>query len=252
MTSVDYPETGHDWCAAVEDASWWFRHRNRFLLEVMRRYPPAQPFYDVGGGNGVVASALRDAGIPAVVVEPGEAGAARARARGLDAIRATLDTAGIAAGSAGAIGIFDVLEHIEEPSSFLANARSLLRSGGRLYVTVPAYRALWSAEDEYAQHYRRYTAAGLRRALDRAGFDVELTTYMFALLPLPILLLRAIPYRLGRARAFTADGVSSDHRSSGLGSRVLGVVLESELAVFRRTGALPFGGSVVGVAKKRV
>ena len=252
MTTVDYPETGHDWCAAVEDASWWFRHRNRFLLEVMRRHPPAQPFYDVGGGNGIVAAALRDAGIAAVVVEPGEAGARRARARGLPAIHATLDAAGIGAGSAGAIGLFDVLEHIDHADSFLARAHGLLRAGGRVYLTVPAYRALWSAEDEYAHHYRRYTAASLRRALDRAGFDVELTTYMFALLPLPILLLRAIPYRLGRAREFTAEAVTRDHGSAGLGSRMLDLVLRMELELYRRLGALPFGGSVVGVAKKRV
>ena len=252
MTSVDYPETGHDWCAAVEDDSWWFAHRNRVLVEVMRRFPPAQPFYDVGGGNGVVAAALREAGIAAVVVEPGEAGARRARQRGLQAIHATLDSAGIGAGSAGSIGMFDVLEHIENADAFLNQARLLLRPGGRIFLTVPAYGALWSAEDEYAHHYRRYTASSLRGALERAGFVVELSTYMFALLPLPILFFRSLPYRLGRPRAFTADAVAKDHGGNGPGASLLGRLLDAELSIFRAWGSLPFGASVLGVAKTRV
>jgi SAM-dependent methyltransferase len=251
MTLVEYPETGHDWCAAVEDDSWWFQHRNRFLLEVMRRFPAASPLYDVGGGNGVVASALGRAGVEAVVVEPGASGAQRARARGLAAICATLEGAGLADASLPSIGMFDVLEHIEHADPFLGQAFALLRPSGRIYITVPAYESLWSAEDVYAHHFRRYTASTLRRALQRAGFEIELTTYMFALLPLPILAFRSLPFRLGRARAFTPDAVRADHAGGGGPSRqVLERVLDLELRAFRALGRLPFGASVVAVARR--
>lgn len=251
MASVEYPETGHDWCAAVEDDSWWFQHRNRVLIEVMRRFPPAAPLYDIGGGNGVVASALEEVGIRTVVVEPGAAGARRARERGLRAICATLEGAGLSAASVAAIGMFDVVEHIEDPDPFLRQAYELLRPTGRIYVTVPAYSALWSAEDAYAHHFRRYTKRSLGRALEEAGFEVELATYMFSFLPLPILLLRSLPYRLGRARPFSAKAVQNDHGVvSGPGRALLNRLLTLELGILRRTGTLPFGGSVVAVAKK--
>ena len=244
-----YPDTGNDWSSAVEDRSFWFHHRNQFLLEVMRRYPPATPLYDVGGGNGVVAAALRDAGIPAIVVEPGEAGARRAKERGLKAICATLDNAGLAPGSAPSIGLFDVIEHIEDAVGFLKAARRFLQPGGRVYVAVPAHEPLWSAEDDYAHHFRRYTRRRLRRELAAAGFEVEYTTYMFALLPLPILLMRTIPYRLGLARPFTAQGVQSDHAIGGTARALVDGLLELELAILRTFGGLPFGASVVAVAK---
>ncbi|HEY8174628.1 MAG TPA: class I SAM-dependent methyltransferase [Gemmatimonadaceae bacterium] len=251
--TIDYPETGHDWCAAVEDASWWFRHRNRFLVEVMRRFPPPPdtPLYDVGGGNGVVAAALQKAGIPTVVVEPGEAGARRARTRGLESICATMESAGFAPASLGSIGMFDVVEHIQDGSGFLQRARALLKPRGRIYLTVPAYRILWSAEDVYAHHFRRYTARSMRRTLEAAGFEVELSTYMFALLPLPILLMRSIPYRLGRARPFTLEGARDDHTGTrGISRALVDRLLDLELRTFRTLGALPFGASVVAVGRK--
>ena len=252
MTSVEYPEQGNEWCAAVEDNSWWFQHRSKFLLEVMRRFPPPTPLYDVGGGNGIVASALKTAGIRSIVVEPGQAGARRAKERGLDALCTTLEGAGLPPASVPSIGMFDVLEHIEAPNAFLQHARTLLKPGGRIYVAVPAYDALWSAEDVYAHHFRRYTRRSLRAALQIAGFDVEFTTYMFAFLPLPILLMRSIPYRFGRARPFTEEGARADHTASNSPSRALVQrLLGIELRAFRRLGSLPFGASVVAVGKSK-
>ena len=250
MTPVDYPEEGHEWCLAVEDDSWWFQHRNRVLVHLMRRFPPAQPLYDVGGGNGVVAAALRDAGIRAIVVEPGATGAANARRRGLEAIQATLADSGAAPGTIGSIGVFDVVEHIADDTAFLAHLAEMLAPGGRLYVTVPAYQSLWSSEDVLAKHYRRYTASGLRAALRRARLVVEHASYIFGFLPVPVLLFRTIPHRLGRSRPPSAQGVQSDHGGSPLTRRILGGVLALERSAIRALGGLPFGGSVVAVARK--
>jgi SAM-dependent methyltransferase len=252
MAAVDYPEQGHEWCVAVEDDSWWFQHRNRVLVDLMRRYPPAQPLYDVGGGNGVVAAALRDAGIRSIVVEPGAAGVQNARKRGLEAIQATLGEAGVPPGTIGSIGVFDVVEHIDDDRAFLAHLRDMLAPGGRLYVTVPSYQSLWSGEDVHAQHFRRYTASGMRRALRAAGFEIEHVSYLFSFLPIPVLLFRTIPYRLGIARPVSAAGVQDDHGGGGsLSRRLLDGVLALERTVIRAVGGLPFGGSVIAVARKR-
>jgi SAM-dependent methyltransferase len=250
MSPVDYPQEGHEWCLAVEDDSWWFQHRNRALVDLVRRFPPAQPLYDVGGGNGVVAAALRDAGIRAIVVEPGATGVANARRRGLEAIQATLAESGAAPGTVGSIGVFDVVEHIADDATFIAHLHAMLAPGGRLYVTVPAYQTLWSIEDVRAQHHRRYTSAGLSATLRRAGFDVEHASYLFAFLPLPVLLFRTIPYRLGRVRPAGPEAVQADHVGSTLTRRVLDVALALERSAIRALGGLPFGGSVVAVARK--
>ncbi len=126
-------------------------------------------------------------GYEAVLVEPGLTGAQNARRRGLaDVICSTLEDAEFPAHSLPAIGIFDVLEHIEDDQRFLCELQGLLRPGGRLYVTVPTYRWLWSSDDVFSGHFRRYTRASLVREMNHAGFEVEFSSYLFAMLLLPI------------------------------------------------------------------
>ena len=80
-TAYSYPEDGNDLCFSLEEESFWFKHRNAVVTEALRRWPPGGMF-ELGGGNGHVASALERAGWPTVVVEPGRRGAENARSRG--------------------------------------------------------------------------------------------------------------------------------------------------------------------------
>mgnify|MGYP007131759322 CR=1 FL=1 len=56
---VSYPAHGNATCLAVEDTSFWFRHRNRCILEFVHRYRPDGPLLDIGGGNGFVSPGLQ-------------------------------------------------------------------------------------------------------------------------------------------------------------------------------------------------
>lgn len=55
----------------------------------------------------------------------------------------------------------DVLEHIEDSSGEIQQAASMLRSGGRLVIVVPAYPRLFSEFDAEIGHFRRYTKSML-------------------------------------------------------------------------------------------
>lgn len=92
-----------------------------------------------------------------------------------------------------AVGVFDVVEHIENDLSFLREIHSCLAHDGKLYITVPAYNFLWSKEDIDAGHFRRYTLNSLCNVVEEAGFSVLYKTYLFSFLPLPTFLLRTIP-----------------------------------------------------------
>jgi len=130
---VSYPEEGNEKCFAVEDTSWWFRHRNSVLVEVLEQFPPPGLIYDVGAGNGFQTLAFEAAGFPAVAVEPGS-GARNAYRRGARrVIHATLDRADSRRSSLPAVGLFDVLEQIEDDTGFLQKIHDCLSPGGRLY-----------------------------------------------------------------------------------------------------------------------
>ena len=253
---ISYPEWGNEACFQVEDSSFWFRHRNDCILEAVRQYPPSGPLFDVGGGNGFVAKSMQDAGFEVVLVEPGAVGAGNARRRGIQyVIRATLEDAGFLPDGLPAISLFDVVEHIEDDRKFLETIRFYLSANGRVYLTVPAYQALWSLEDIVAGHHRRYSSRAIRELLVEAGFAVEFLTGFFQFLPPAIFALRVIPFRLGLAISSEADEVGSKIRwqheiKSGWISGPLNWIQQREIRGIRRRRQARFGASWLVVARK--
>jgi SAM-dependent methyltransferase len=246
---LSYPEDGNRACFAVEDDSFWFRHRNACILAAMQTLAPRPPLFDIGGGNGFVAKALQDAGIDVVLIEPGPDGVRNALSRGVrHVVRGALEAADFLPDSISSAGMFDVLEHIEDDLGVLKRVYFHLQPGGRLYLTVPALQGLWSSEDEHAGHYRRYAAGELRALLEAAGFTVEFSTPIFGFLVLPVLLFRTLPSRLG------LSGGGAQRSQHGVtmpaAKRVLDWLASRELrriCEFRRVRA---GSSYLIVAKK--
>jgi SAM-dependent methyltransferase len=251
--ALSYPADGNERCFLVEDRSYWFRHRNACILAAMRRHPPAGPVLDVGGGNGYVTRGMIDAGFPAVLLEPGPAGAFNAKVRrGIpEVVCATLEEAGIPENSLDAAGLFDVLEHIEDDRGLLAALHARLKPGGLLYLTVPAQGALWSASDVRAGHFRRYRPAQLEALFDGA-FDLRCLAGFFRALVVPILAFRAIPFRLGLARRGSVLPAAREHGVQGGGSvRLVERLLAGELRRIEAGTAGRWGASLLCVARKK-
>lgn len=246
--AVSYPESGSREYREVEDRSFWFRHRNRCIVELFRRHPPAGAVFDIGGGNGVVAAALAAAGFDMVVVEPSMDGALGALERGLrPVICSTAAEARFRPATLPAVSLFDVVEHIADDIGFLRDLHRVLRQGGLVYATVPAYQGLWSAEDEYAGHHRRYTMGSLRETLTAAGFEVVYATYFFTVLPFAILPFRTVPSLFGRRRHRPP---ATEHLPGGpVLTSLIVKMLSFELAAIRRGVTLPMGGSCLVVAR---
>jgi len=250
---ISYPEEGSDLCFSVEESSFWFLHRNAVIAAAVKRFPPRGAVFDIGGGNGVVANALKNIGCEVVLIEPSRVGAAHAISRGIEnVVCGTLADARFRPGTLGAAGLFDVVEHIEDDVAFLSALRPLLKDDAPVYLTVPAGALLWSADDEAAGHFRRYRRRTLTAVLDAAGFDVLYATYFFVLLTLPIAVCRALPSRFGRRRAVDEQSIGSEHATDGNVSRkLIGGLFAGETSIISRGHSLPFGASILAVARGR-
>ena len=248
---VSYPDDAADLCFGVEDQSFWFEHRNQCIVHTVRRYCPSGPVVDLGGGNGKVAAALQSAGMDVALIEPDARAAGNARRRGVtNVVVGTLNSVRLAPNSLQSVGIFDVLEHIPDEIGFLKEIGRALAPGGWLFVTVPAYQWLWSSEDEYAGHQRRYTLGSLTSVLARAGLAVEYSSYLFGFVPFAALLRRALPYRIGIRRSPKPGDMRSEHTlPRGPAGVALKWLLAREARLVQRAQRVPFGGSCLAAAR---
>jgi hypothetical protein len=118
---ISYPESGYDGCFAIEDKSFWFYHRNNIIADVVKKYSPKRSlFFDIGGGNGFVVNRLKQLGYTPVLFEPGLQGAKHAKSRGIENIFVSLFNKDVInPNTAYNLGLFDVLEHIEDDTAYL-------------------------------------------------------------------------------------------------------------------------------------
>lgn len=254
-SDISYPEEGNRKCYEIEKDSFWFKHRSNCILEAIKLYSNNVTFFDIGGGNGYISKELEENNIKSVLIEPGLEGALNAKKRGLkNIICSTLEDAGIKPNTCKAIGLFDVVEHIEDDKKFLNSINHILSDNGFVYITVPAYNLLWSKEDDDAGHFKRYTIKQICSTLKASGFEIEYSTYIFSILPIPILLFRTIPSFIRQNKKSTnLDKNKKEHSPrKGLFASILDKIWIKEISFISRKKKILFGGSCLVIAKKTI
>ena len=251
-SKISYPKEGYQNCFLVEDNSFWFKHRNNCIIEVINNFPPPGIILDVWGGNGFVSLEIKKNGYEVAILEPGINGILNAKKRGLKKlICASFNEIDLYPNSIPAIGIFDVLEHIQNDYEFLNKIYKCLIPGGKLYITVPAYNFLWSNKDNIAGHYRRYNLNQLKSIVKQIGLEIEHFTYIFSILPIPIFLFRTLPTKLNLQKKEIKKRTKNEHKKrNGLIGSTLQRIWDSELKAISKEKSIPFGGSCLLVAKK--
>lgn len=168
----------------TDERLWWYRGRRRIVMEVVRALPLPRParILDAGCGSGRTMEDLAELG-EVVGLEPSQASLEVARARGVGEVaEGSLTQAPFPDASFDLATTLDVIEHIDEDRRALAELRRVVRPGGFLVVTVPAYPSLWGPHDVANQHRRRYTRRGLLDSAREAGWKPVRTTHFNSIL----------------------------------------------------------------------
>lgn len=249
-SEVSFPLEAHELLESVEEISFWFRHRNAVIGKMTGDFGHQGVLLDVGGGRGFVARHLQTIGRDVVLLEPDHRAAKSAKNKGVDhVVCATLEDAQMVSESFGAVGLFDVLEHIEKPLILLEECARILTSEGVLYLTIPAHEWLWSADDAYAGHFRRYTPDTIREQLGNAGFVIDHLTFFFSYLVVPVFLSRTLLSKFNLRGTQQAASVVH-HQPSRFASRLVNFLSEAEFKALEAIGTIPFGTSLFVSARK--
>lgn len=241
LSHLEYHQT-------AERDHWWFAGRREIVLAQLDRVLAGTAaehgprFLDVGCGAGGMLEFLAARGAAAGVDASPDAVAMARRHGGDVRLGALPDDIPFEPHHFDVVTLLDVLEHVDRDQEALVAIHTLLRTGGHLVVTVPAYRFLWSGHDIVNEHKRRYVRAELEARLRQAGFAVERITYFNTLLFPPIAAVRL----LGRLRGGVAraDEGNVPHRINALLRGIF--MMEKRLLAAMD---LPFGVSLLAVAR---
>jgi SAM-dependent methyltransferase len=229
----------------VEDDHWWYRGRRRVLEGVIEQLdlPPDARILDAGCGSGRNMVELARHGV-VTGIELAGTSVAVARARGVgEVIAGSVEELPFPADAFDFAVTLDVIEHIEHDHRPLSELRRVIRPGGQLLVTVPAYPWLWSGHDEVNHHWRRYTRSSLVQAATQAGWRATRSTHFNS-----VLLPAAIALRMAERVRRSGTPPSSDlDRTPAWLNHVLQQPLNLEARVIRRGTRIPAGLSLLGV-----
>jgi len=233
---------------SIENKYFWFLARNELICWAFGKYfPDVSSFLEIGCGNGIVLSCLEKKFGNVVftgsdhVIESLIFARTRLVRSGLihmDVLRPPFQN------EFDAVGLFDVLEHISDDERAIRNIFAIIKPGGQLLLTVPQHPALWSNTDDVALHKRRYSSAGLTKKLEKVGFRVcRITSFMTFLLPV------IVASRLLRKYRDQSNGLNELEIPDWL-NRLFGQICRSEQFLIKWGLSMPFGGSLLVVARK--
>lgn len=233
----------------TEATHWWFSARRMILSSIIRRFNLSKnsKILEVGCGTGGNLEMLSSFGDVSGLEMDADACAI--------ATRKTKQQFDIRAGSCpdqipfytepfDLICMFDVLEHIDEDIQTLKSLQKLLTKNGKILITVPAYKFLWGAHDEFLHHKRRYTISELKEKLELSNLYATKLSYFNTLL-FPLVAIIRIKEKILK---------NSNSRGTETPLKSLNLVLQSIFGIERYILPFvnfPFGVSLLAVVKAK-
>lgn len=229
----------------LEGSLWWYRGLRSLITETLEtQAPEAIDILDAGCGTGGMLKAI-GAIRPGVHLNGIDLSAASCaftrRKTGAQVVQGSIDALPFADASFDALVSLDVLGYRMDRLAALRGFLRVLRPGGTLVLNLAAYQWMLSYHDVAVGQVKRFTKREAKALLREAGFEVVQSTYWNTLL---------FPLMAIRRKLWPAPEASDVAPFNPVVDKVFGGCLTAERKLISFGAALPFGGSVLLVARR--
>lgn len=170
----------------IEKTHWWFRVRCELLLRLVRKYFKNNKdlqILDIGCGTGYVSKILAPLGV-VFSIDPSEMALQVCKNQGLKNLYlGNVDKLPFPDNYFDLVVALDVLEHVKDDKQAVNEIHRVLKFQGILICFVPAFKSLWSEQDEVLMHYRRYNQHLLNLLFDNEWECLKMSYFNFFLFP---------------------------------------------------------------------
>lgn len=254
----DFDVRSFDYLYATENTNFWFVSRNNVIKGLVEKYCVGKTlqknkFLEIGCGTGYVLKGLskfRYLELEGAEIYLQGLKYARSRLPGINLIQ--LDATKLPfKNEFNAIGAFDVIEHIEADELVIEQIYYALKTGGFFFISVPQYRWMWSKSDDYACHKRRYSRKELITKLKAKGFTIEyITSFTFILFPL--MMLSRLLSGIEKIKKGNNCKRAPELNLNPVLNSILKYLMKIDEWLIKCRASLPFGGSLIVIAKKPI
>lgn len=230
----------------LEDKHWWHIAKRQMCELLIDKFIPKKrlSILDVGCGSGKNLEFFSKFGTVYGIDNSSKA-IEFCKKRGLNNVRqANSSNTKLTSSKFDLVTLLDVLEHVNEESTF-SEINRVLKNDGFLIISVPAYKFLWSKWDEILNHKRRYTRYSLKKILIANKFKIIKISYMFPYLVLPSLIIRPIKNLLYN------DNYPSDFKLSNSFINKMMIVFSIVERKIMSILYIPFGTSIICICQKK-
>lgn len=250
----NFQKEGFELLHKIEENNFWFKSRNRIISRLFEKYLGTKEKKDVmeiGCGTGFVLKGLsKFENYKLTGAEIHLEGLKFAKKRLSDVEFIQLDATNLPfENDFDAIGIFDVIEHIDEDELVLKNIFKALRSNGKIFITVPQHQFMWSRADDIAFHKRRYSKKELTDKVRKQGFKIEYVGSFVTSL-FPVMFLSRMLQRSKINEDNTDINKYHEFRISPVVNKIFEKFMKIDEIFINSGSSLPFGGSLILVASK--
>jgi SAM-dependent methyltransferase len=244
---------------ALERSHWWFTARLKMLEIVLKKH--CLPYFktvkplkilNIGVATGATSQMLEKYGTVTSVEYDSSCCDFLKEKVGIIAVNASLTDLPFSNESFDIVCAFDVIEHIKDDAKAVSEISRVLHPEGKFFITVPAFRFLWSNHDVVNHHIRRYTLSQVNKLFLTNTLQAEYRSYFNFWLFFPVVIARALLNIFPRKKKNETSGSDFEVlNSSKIINNILYKIFFSESFFLLKGITLPVGVSMLIVGNKQ-